>query len=427
MPLFGIRVLAGEESPGGAAAAAFQRGAGQAFGMAAKAQELQQRQQALELDAMQTAANVENIAARTQAQILDNEIQEATKPFDIAEAQNRARQSEIGLAQAEEQLAFDQSVMGRLSKFTGRMATVFGNQRKIAEDRIAVATAQDEQETRQAELETRRMDARLKALDAQTGIEYLRNLGQLEPEEVASMVGPELIGRATEILNSDQSDEIKGSLIKALEQERLRALSSYTAERAVDFSEKLQGLSSVSGHLPEDINQSLVAQGTAAFAAGRYPAAFSYFKRAHEGAVKTANNRRQQNALVTKYSGILDSIEADPEKAAEALGIPHIDTEDFNNELVRWRESLNAFIGRDPKGLGPEDFQRYELSWQTRFATPEVIRALRLAGITAENTPIPGYEDEVFNFQQFMNIGAQADPLGRSTTGAGPVDLSLDD
>lgn len=271
------------------------------------------------------------------------------------------------------------------------------------------------------------MYARLKTLDAQTGIEYLRNLGQLEPEEVASMVGPELIGRATEILNSDQSDEIKGSLIKALEQERLRALSSYTAERAVDFSEKLQGLSSVSGHLPEDINQSLVAQGTAAFAAGRYPAAFSYFKRAHEGAVRTANNRRQQNDLVKKYSGILDSIEADPEKAGEALGIPYIDTEDFNNELVRWRESLNAFIGRDPKGLGPEDFQRYELSWQTRFATPEVIRALRLAGITAENTPIPGEEDEVFNFQQFMNIGPQADPLGGMTTGAGSVDFSLED
>jgi tetratricopeptide (TPR) repeat protein len=426
MPLFGIRVLAGEESPGGAAAAAFQRGAGQAFGMAAKAQELQQRQQALELDSMQTAANVENIAARTQAQLLDNEIQEATKPFDIAEAQNRARQSEIGLAQAEEQLAFDQSVMGRLSKFTGRMATVFGNQRKIAEDRIAVETAQDEQQTRLAELEAQRMDARLKTLDAQTGIEYLRNLGQLEPEEVASMVGPELIGRATEILNSDQSDEIKGSLIKALEQERLRALGSYTAERAVDFSEKLRGLSSVSGHLPEDINQSLVAQGTAAFAAGKYPAAFSYFKRAHDGAVRTANNRRQQSALVMKYSGILDSIEADPEKAGEALGIT-IDTDTFNNELVRWRESLNAFIGRDPKGLGPEDFQRYELSWQTRFATPEVIRALRLAGITAENTPIPGDEDEVFNFQQFMNIDPQADPLGGMTTGAGSVDLSLED
>ena len=427
MPLFGIRVLAGEESPGGAAAAAFQRGAGQAFGMAAKAQELQQRQQALELDSMQTAANVENIAARTQAQLLDNEIQEVTKPFDIAEAQNRARQSEIGLAQAEEQLAFDQSVMGRLSKFTGRMATVFGNQRKIAEDRIAVETAQDEQQTRLAELEAQRMDARLKTLDAQTGIEYLRNLGQLEPEEVASMVGPELIGRATEILNSDQSDEIKGSLIKALEQERLRALGSYTAERAVDFSEKLRGLSSVSGHLPEDINQSLVAQGTAAFAAGKYPAAFSYFKRAHDGAVRTANNRRQQSALVTKYSGILDSIEADPDKASDALGIPYIDTEDFNNELVRWRESLNAFIGRDPKGLGPEDFQRYELSWQTRFATPEVIRALRLAGITAENTPIPGDEDEVFNFQQFMNIDPQADPLGGMTTGAGSVDFSLED
>lgn len=76
MPLFGIRVLAGEESPTGAAAAGFQRGAAQTMGMFAEASK--QREQRRQFDALtpyrEAQARVQQALASKLEGVLQGEI-----------------------------------------------------------------------------------------------------------------------------------------------------------------------------------------------------------------------------------------------------------------------------------------------------------------------------------------------------------------
>jgi hypothetical protein len=108
MPLFGIRVLAGEESPGGAAAAAFQRGAGQAFGMAAQAEELRQARSKTEADVRlknltSDAQAIKNKTAEELGQLtlesqrLDLQTQEAMLPGLLVGQEQQIRAAEQAL------------------------------------------------------------------------------------------------------------------------------------------------------------------------------------------------------------------------------------------------------------------------------------------------------------------------------------------
>ena len=108
MPLFGIRVLAGEESAGGAAAAAFQRGAGQAFGMAAQAEELRQARTRTEADVRlknltSDAQAIKNKTAEELGQItlesqrLDLQTQEAMLPGLLVGQEQQIRALEQAL------------------------------------------------------------------------------------------------------------------------------------------------------------------------------------------------------------------------------------------------------------------------------------------------------------------------------------------
>ena len=422
MPLFGVQFAP--------QSTAFQQGVGQGVQMAAKAQELQLRQQALELDAMQTAANVENIAARTQAQILDNEIQEATKPFDIAEARNRAEMSEMQLKTAQDDFAFDQSLLGQATKGLQRRATYSGLQRKIGEDRIAIELAEDEAAVRRALLASQEVQARQDQLVSQSALDTLAELGRISEDEAVGLVGIELIPRVTEILNdASLSDEQKGGLIKGLQEERLIRIQSAHAERTVDFREQLSNLSFLPGHLPEDISATTLETASRAIDRGDFVTGAEALNRTLQRARRIASNRTRQRDVVSQYRSRLDQIQANPGLLSDPeSGLPFTSGDpEFQKKLDQWRLAVAAFEGRDPASLGDEDFTSITNSWNIRFGSPEVRAALSNAGLTEQNTPIPGSEDEVFNFQQFMSIGPQVDPLGRLTTGAGPVDLSLDD
>lgn len=108
MPLFGIRVLAGEESPVGAAAAAFQRGAGQALGMAAQAEELRQARTRTEADVRlknltSDAQAIKNKTAEELGQLtlesqrLDLQTQEAMLPGLLVGQEQQIRAAEQAL------------------------------------------------------------------------------------------------------------------------------------------------------------------------------------------------------------------------------------------------------------------------------------------------------------------------------------------
>jgi len=167
MPLFGIRVLAGEESAGGAAAAAFQRGAGQAFGMASEA--AKQREQRRQFDATSGLRAQQERLAQYQADALGKKIQYI----------DQIQQLQIGKGEAE------------LDQFLALAP--------IARDQAAVDLAADELDLNlrgaQAEEWIANADQRKQALDlgiqeSQERLRQLEQQGRLLDEEVGFGTSP---------------------------------------------------------------------------------------------------------------------------------------------------------------------------------------------------------------------------------------------
>ena len=267
MPLFGIRVLAGEESPTGAAAAGFQRGAAQTMGMFAEASK--QREQRRQFDALTPyreaqsrvqqalasklegvlqgeieATNARNAAVPVQTELqtdllanqvaggqLSNEVtayqlaeQQALEPQRRLVAQAEAYQAELSARQA--QVAYDEFTSPeatRIRSYTrDATARLLGQQLESAQTQEKIAKSKLDAET----FAFQRMKAEAMAQDVSNEA-YADGFGA-----IASTLPDELVAAVQRIFDADDPDmtpSMKGAAAK-------QVVSDYFEQKSFQYA-----------------------------------------------------------------------------------------------------------------------------------------------------------------------------------------------
>lgn len=390
MPLFGIRVLAGEESPGGAAAAAFQRGAGQAFGMAAEASQVAARQAATQAQQIRNQFLEESLSNELEQAQLQTQFQSDTLGARVAGEIDQARESNARANRQELSARYDDLTLpDRVAAAnTGRLATEFNYTRALTqaerEDEIWRNTAP----TRELDWQTGRIDARRRkreakdaldladlgselqelelrgrVLDAVSAVEIPELIGS-DPQALLDMVGPRYRSMAERAMGRDDLGLAeKGAIIGDLVEMSRRDIYSGTQGRANFSLEEYESLldSDPLGGVPErgllddvmrymdpdtgSINQAILT--------------LDAMKRAAKRRISTAD---RLNGSRTKAQSYLDRI-ANPKEGQAEIQVKEGYDEEFM-EAGSWLQSRLSILqkrveSRDFNML-PEEFAAWE-------------------------------------------------------------------
>jgi len=409
MPLFGIRVLAGEESAGGAAAAAFQRGAGQAFGMASEA--AKQREQRRQFDVGQPLreaqtrlaeqqadyfgkiqdANIRQTEARTDAILSNVAITEeaATEDLIAKKLENRfgaetyadrvrAFQADADLSEAQSfgaqveaesrALALEQasSALGRMGWESQQLGLIAASRMQRLQAEEAEYFAPIERGIREQELGVRAEQLAQEALNLETEDQWMEWLGSDGAPIILQQLGPEMADALQGILDEGGDPKVVAGMIRSAIGNQILLRQANRVAQFDDVSAEMRGLTQHSLFDQSDISPALQTKYDEQVAAQDFA-----------GAAVTAT---RISANIQRRIGRRQSHMTALSEMARIAGISKNskDESEFDLDGTEAEKDILSFQNLDPQGLTDYEIRNRIRVFVSKHGTADEKRRYRM-------------------------------------------------